>query len=60
MELNPKKTYSIIVSRSRTSQPSHQPLSLCGTVLEDSNSLELLEVTIDDKLTCGKYLRSLA
>ena len=60
MKLNPKKTYSIIVSRSRTSQPPHPPLSLCGTVLEVSNSLKLLGVTIDDKLTFEKYLRSLA
>ena len=60
MKLNPNKTHTIIVSRSRTPQPAHPPLSLCGSRLELSNSLKLLGVTIDNKLTFEKHIRSLA
>ena len=60
MKLNPSKTHSLIVSRSRTSHPPHPPLFLCGTALESSSSLKLLGVTIDEKLTFEKHLRSMA
>ena len=60
MKLNPSKTHSIIVSRSRTPLPLHPPLLLCGVVLEVSNSLELLGVTLDNKLTFEKHIRNMA
>ena len=48
MKINPHKKYSITKSGSRT---LHPPLTLCGLVLVVSNSLKLLDITIDDKLT---------
>ena len=60
MKLNPSKTHSIIVSRSRTQFPLHPPLNLCGAVLEVNNSLELLGVTLDNKLTFERHIRNVA
>ena len=60
MKLNPRKTHSIIISRSRTPYPLHPPLTLCGLDLEVSSSLKLLGVTIDDKLTFEKHVRNIA
>ena len=60
MKLNPSKTHSIIVSRSKTPLPPHPRLSLCGTLLEVSSSLKLLGVFLDDKLSFEKHLRSVA
>ena len=60
MKLNPTKTHSIIISRSRTPNPPHLPLNLCGSNLEVVDSLKLLGITIDDKLTFEKHIRLLA
>ena len=60
MKLNPKKTHSMIVSRSLTPFPPHPSLSLCGTSLEESNNLLLLGVTLDSKLTFEKHIRQMA
>ena len=60
MKLNPSKTRSIIVSRSRAHDPPHPPLFLCGSPLKISCSLKLLGVLIDGKLTFEKHLRSVA
>ena len=60
MKLNPHKTQSIIISRSRTPYPSHPPLTLCGFDLEVSSSFKLLGVTIDDKLTFEKHIRNIS
>ena len=60
MKLNPRKTHSIIISRSRTPYPPHPPLTLCGFNMEVSSSLKLLGVTIDDKLTFENHIRNIA
>ena len=60
MKLNPSKTSTIIVSRSRTLHPPHPPLQLCGSFLEVSRSIRLLGVVIDDKLTFEDHIRSTA
>ena len=47
MKLNPRKTHSITISRSRIPYPLHPPLTLCGINLEVSSFLKLLGVTLD-------------
>ena len=59
MKLNPIKTQSIIVSRSRTSVPVHPALNICGLPIAVSSSIKLLGVTIDDKLTFEKHIRAI-
>ena len=53
MKLDPRKTYSVTISCSRT---PHPPLTLCGLDLEVSSSLKLLGVTIDNKLNFEKHI----
>ena len=60
MRLNPRKTQSIIFSRSRTLHPNHPPLSLCGSSIPVSDSIKLLGVTLDDKLTFERHIRQLS
>ena len=60
MKLNPRKTHSIIISQSRTPNPPHPPLTLCGLDLEVSSSLKFLGVTLDDKLAFEKHIRNIA
>ena len=57
MKLNASKTKTMIVSRSRTmNKPYSPPLTIDGTVLKDSDNLDILEVTFDSKLTVEKHL----
>ena len=58
MKLNSSKTKTMIVSRSRTVHPQLTPLTLDGTVLEESADLIILGVTFDAKMTFEKHLRS--
>ena len=60
MKLNPNKTISIIVSRSRTALLQYPPLSLCGVELESSTFLKLLGVVLDNKLTFEIHIRNIA
>ena len=60
MKLNASKTKTIIISRSRTVHPQSPPLTICGTVLKESNDLVILGVTFDSKMTCEKHLRSVS
>ena len=60
MKLNVSKTKTMIVSRSRTMHPQEPPLTIDGTVLKESDDLEILGVTFDSKLTFEKHLRSVS
>ena len=56
MGLPPKKTKSIVVSRSRISAPGYGDLTLGGAVLE-VKSLRILGVAFNFKLTFETHLR---
>ena len=60
MKLNPNKTQSMIISRSRTPNPQHPELSIDGTVLATCNSFKILGLTFDSKLTFEKHIRNVA
>ena len=51
IKLNSIKTKTMIVSRSRTMHPQSLPLIIDGTVLKESDALDILGVTFDSKLT---------
>ena len=57
IKLNASKTKTTIVSRSRTMHPHSPPLTIDGTVLKESDDLDILGVTFDSKLTFEKHLR---
>ena len=50
-------TKAMIVSRSRTLPQSHL-ITIGGTVLMESDDLDILGVTFDSKMTFEKHLRS--
>ena len=50
----------MIVSRSRTIHPQSPPLIIYGTVLKESDDLDILGVTFDSKLTFEKHLRTVS
>ena len=60
MKLNPSKTKTMIVSKSRTIHPQSPPLTIGGTVLKESDDLVILGVTFDSKMTFEKHLRSVS
>ena len=60
MKLNASKTKTMIVSRSRTMHPQSPPLTIDGTVLKESDFLDILGVTFDYKLTFEKHFRSVS
>ena len=60
MKLNPNKTYSINISRSRNALPQHSPLSLCRNELEISTFLKLLGIVLDNKITFEMQIRNIA
>ena len=60
MKLNPQKTQSMIVSRSRTLNPNHPSLVIGDTVLDNCNSCRILGVTFDNKFTFEKHIRSVS
>ena len=51
------KTKTMIVSRSRTMHPQSPPLTIGGTVLNESDDLVILGVTFDSKLIFEKHIR---
>ena len=50
MKFNASKTKTMIVSRRRTMHPQSPPLTIDGTVLKESDDLDILGVTFDFKL----------
>ena len=58
--MNATKTKTMIVSRSRTMHPQSTPLTIDGTVLKESDDLDILGVTFDSKLTFEKHLLSVS
>ena len=60
MKLNESKTKTMMVYRSSTMHPQSPPLTIDGTVLKDSDGLDILRVTFDSKLTIEKHLRSVS
>ena len=50
MKLNASKTKTMIVSRLRTMHLQSPPLTICETVLKESDDLVILGVTFDSKL----------
>ena len=57
MKLNASKTETMIVSKSRTMHPLSPLLTIVGTVLKESDNLDILGVTFDSNMTFEKYLR---
>ena len=60
MKLNPSKTQSIVVSRSRTVYPPHPDLSVCGHFIPVALYLQLLGITLDDKLVFKRHIMNLS
>ena len=59
MKLNSSKTKTMIVSRSRTIHPQSS-LIIGGTVLKESDDLDILGVTFDSTMIFEKNLRSVS
>ena len=57
MCLNPRKSTSIVVIRSRTLNPPHPNLIINGHSLAMNDSFKLLGVLFDKKLTFEKHIR---
>ena len=60
MKLNPNKTQSMIVSRSRTLYPNHPDLLINGVVLSTCDSFKILGVLFDSKFTFERHVRAVS
>ena len=60
MKLNASKTTTMIVFRSRTMNLQSPPLTSGGTVLKESEDLDILGVTFDSKMTFETHLHSVS
>ena len=58
MKLNASKTKTMKASRLRTMHPQSPALTICGTVLKESDDLLILGVTFDSKMTFERHLLS--
>ena len=58
--MNVSKMKTMIVSRSRTMHPQSPKLTICGTVLKESDEILILGVTFDSKMIFEKHLRSVS
>ena len=59
MLLNPGKTKTMIVSRSRTATPSFHAVIFDSVEIEEVSELVVICVTFDTKLTFENYIRSI-
>ena len=60
MKLNPLKTQTMVVGRSRTRDPPHPSLCINGVSLDTYDSFKILGVTFDKKFTFELHLRSIS
>ena len=60
MKLNASKTKTMIVNRSHTMHPQSLPLTIGGTVLNESDDLVILGVTFDSMMTFEKNHHSVS
>ena len=60
MRLNPNKTQSMIVSRSRTVFPPHPDLLVGSTSLNSCDFFKILGVMFDSKFTFERHIRSIS
>ena len=60
MKLNASNTKTMIVSRWRTMHPQSPPLTIGGTVLKESDDLDILGVTFDSRMTFEKHFHSVS
>ena len=51
MRLNPSKSKSFVIVRSRTRDPPHPDLIIDGETMKNCSSIKLLGVTFDSKLS---------
>ena len=58
--MNASKTKTMIISRSCTIHLQSLPLTIGGTVLKESDDLDMLGVTFHSKMTFEKHLRSVS
>ena len=54
--MNASRTKTMIVSRSRTVHPLSPSLSIGGTVLKESDDLDILGVTFNSKMSVEKIV----
>ena len=59
-KLNASKTKTTRISRSRSMHPQSPPLTIGGTVLKESDDLDILGVAFDSKMTFEKQIRSVS
>jgi hypothetical protein len=59
MKINPEKSKSLLISRSRTALPVYGDLFLQGNIVSDCNVLEVLGVKLDKSLSFEPHIRSL-
>ena len=60
MRLNPRKSHSFVIGRSRTVRPLHPDIVVNGIAVPNCTSLKLLGVLFDPKLTFELHLRTVA
>ena len=60
MKLNPSKTKSLVVSRSRTPFPPHGSLVFDGAIIKEVSVLEILGVKFDGKFLFEEHIRAMA
>ena len=60
MKMNPNKTQSMIVSRSRTLEPQHPDLFIDNVPLTTSDAFKILAVTFQSKFAFESHLHSVS